>query len=300
MYNQLENKKYQMPSKQEMEANTSCPFCRLVIEADLLGTRMFNMRDDRDNQKIICAEWIKDRGFKVGEEWNYYTVVFHGKDGIESKSAHGMGRYVQHTIHPALVNKWIRVCESHHGRECMPTPNVVATSEHPAGLKVFRMIDVFSQCIVEVGHGCRYVALSYMWGQVEAVKLLSQNKDQLMARAGLLAFRYRLPRTINDSIELLRNIGEQYLWVDSICLLQDDAEEMADAIGKMHLVYQGAVLTILAGEGKDANAGLPGVHFGSRRLIQHIAEVQPGIQMTVIAPLSGILNQSAHITRGWT
>ena len=182
----------------------------------------------------------------------------------------------------------------------MPTPNVVATSEHPAGLKVFRMIDVFSQCIVEVGHGCRYVALSYMWGQVEAVKLLSQNKDQLMARAGLLAFRYRLPRTINDSIELLRNIGEQYLWVDSICLLQDDAEEMADAIGKMHLVYQGAVLTILAGEGKDANAGLPGVHFGSRRLIQHIAKVQPGIQMTVIAPLSGILNQSAHITRGWT
>lgn len=282
-----------MPSKQEMEANTSCPFCHLVIEANVLGGFT------TDNDRNIYAEWIKDRGFRIGN-WDYYTIVFHDENGIGSKSAHGIGRYVQHTIHPALVNKWIRVCESHHGRECTPTPNVVATSENPAGLKIFRMIDVLNQCIVEVGHGCRYVALSYVWGQVEAVKLLSQNKDRLMARAGLLAFRNRLPRTINDAIELLRTVGEQYLWVDSICLLQDDVEEMADAIGKMNLVYRGAVFTILAVAGKDANAGLPGVHFGSRRLIQHIAEVQPGIRMSVIEPLSGILNQSEHITRGWT
>lgn len=103
-----------------------------------------------------------------------------------------------------------------------------------------------------------------MWGKVETVTLLSENKAQLMAPGGLLAFRYRLPRTINDSIDLLCAMGERYLWVDSICLLQDNYAEMRDAIGKMHLVYRGAVLTILAGTGRDANAGLPGVRFGPR------------------------------------
>ncbi|KJA19951.1 hypothetical protein HYPSUDRAFT_43853 [Hypholoma sublateritium FD-334 SS-4] len=291
LYNRREDKKYPMPSKRQMRANTSCPFCCLLVSAYILD-------QIPDDGRHIYAEWTKDRGFNVGGGVSF-TVVFLDEDGL-SKSAHGMGRYVQPTIHPALVNKWIRVCESHHGQECAPTPNVVATSEHPAGLKIFRMIDVINQCIVQVGHGCRYVALSYMWGRVETVKLLSQNKDQLMAHAGLLAFRNRLPRTINDAIDLLRTIGEQYLWVDSICLLQDDADEMGDAIGKMHLVYRGAVFTILAGAGQDANAGLPGVHFGSRRVIQHIAEVQPGIRMTVIEPLSGYLNASKHLTRGWT
>lgn len=290
--NQQEDKKYPLPSaKAEIRSNTSCPFCRLVVEANILGSIP-------DDGRQIYAEWTKDRGFCVGGLISH-TVVFVDEDGL-SKSAHGMGRYVRPTIHPALVNDWVRACELHHGQECAATSNVVATSEHPAGLKIFRMIDALNQCIVQVGHGCRYVALSYMWGRVETVKLLAQNKDQLMAHAGLLAFRNRLPRTINDAIDLLRTIGEQYLWVDSICLLQDDADEMGDAIGKMHLVYKGAVFTILAGAGQDANAGLPGVHFGSRRVYQHIAEVQPGIRMTVIEPLSGNLNLSKHLTRGWT
>lgn len=164
------------------------------------------------------------------------------------------------------------------------------------------MIDVQNQCIVQVGHGCRYIALSYMWGKVETVTLLSENKAQLMAPGGLLAFRYRLPRTINDSIDLLCAMGERYLWVDSICLLQDNYAEMRDAIGKMHLVYRGAVLTILAGTGRDANAGLPGVRFGSRadRGGQYIEEVQPGIRMSFLKPLADYLNLSTHITRGWT
>ena len=68
---------------------------------------------------------------------------------------------------------------------------------------------------------------------------------------------------------------------------------------KMHLIYRGAKATILATTGIDANAGLPGVRPGSRKLVQHIEEVKPRVKLTVVEGLFDHLKGS-YTDRGWT
>jgi Heterokaryon incompatibility protein (HET) len=108
-----------------------------------------------------------------------------------------------------------------------------------------------------------------------------------------------IPKTVVDSMELVSLIGERYLWVDCLCLVQDDEEDMGDGISKMDLVYRGAKAIIVATTGVDANAGLPGICPGSRELLQYIEEVKPRVRMTIVNGLFGHFSGLYH-TGGWT
>ena len=68
-----------------------------------------------------------------------------------------------------------------------------------------------------------------------------------------------LPRTIVDAIRLTNELGETYLWVDLLCIDQDDPIEKAAEIAQMNEVYLAATATIVALCSTDANSGLPGV-----------------------------------------
>jgi hypothetical protein len=55
-------------------------------------------------------------------------------------------------------------------------------------------------------------------------------------------------------------MGEKYLWVDSICIVQDDPVVANAQINQMDLIYAQAVLTIVAATGQNANVDLPRLH----------------------------------------
>lgn len=55
-----------------------------------------------------------------------------------------------------------------------------------------------------------------------------------------------LPATIQDAIELARCLGVQYLWVDSLCIIQDDTQDWAHESAQMSTVYAQAFLTVSA------------------------------------------------------
>jgi len=99
---------------------------------------------------------------------------------------------------------------------------------------------------------------------------------------------------------LVSRIGERYLRVDSLCLVQDDGADKADSIKHMDLVYEGATLTNIAASGTDNNAGLPGLHPGSRHLDQLAFEIKPGIRLVTVSPLYKLLRSTQYITSGWT
>jgi hypothetical protein len=60
-------------------------------------------------------------------------------------------------------------------------------------------------------------------------------------------------------MEVVRLLGERYLWVDSLCIVQDDEESTQQCLDDMAAIYANAVLTIKAVEGNDANHGLHGI-----------------------------------------
>ncbi|EXJ89685.1 hypothetical protein A1O3_02752 [Capronia epimyces CBS 606.96] len=149
-------------------------------------------------------------------------------------------------------------------------------------------------CIVETSQSSRYIALSYLWGK-NFVQLFTTSKNlPKLSQPGALE-KEKLPRTIKDAIILTRLLGERYLWTDSLALLHDDGFQYHD-----DWVYARAALTVVAGSGKDANAGLPGVRKESRKFHQEIEQVKPGLQLMVSHLAEDYISTSQWDSRAWT
>ncbi|MCJ1467589.1 hypothetical protein MMC07_006214 [Pseudocyphellaria aurata] len=169
-----------------------------------------------------------------------------------------------------------------------------------AKIKV-RLIDVYQRCLVPAPAACHYIALSYVWGKVKVLQTTRSNVAALHRVNGLDKFLKDIPTTIADSIDLVAMIGERYLWVDSLCIVQDDPQEKHSQIANMDAIYGNAALTINAAAGDDANAGLPGIRPLSRTVEQLVLEYQPGHRLLAAQPiLTDIADNSRWNTRAWT
>ena len=199
----------------------------------------------------------------------------------------------------------LNACEKHHGSEC---------SEH--GFKdamrqpdFVRLLDVVDLCIVTPPNPatCRFVALSYVWGKTKPPKL--NDYLSLSMPGSLERFMPAMPHTIVDAFEVIRGLGERYLWVDALCIPQDNPKEAQEQIENMDRIYGSALLTVVAAEGADSSTGLVGVKrhdlskFGAgkmRWIQQPLAEMQDGVH--IIAPFANDqqVESSAWNSRAWT
>ena len=82
-----------------------------------------------------------------------------------------------------------------------------------------------------------------------------------------------LPRTVKDAVDLVSEMGEKYLWVDSICHIQDDPVVVNVQIDQMDLIYTQAVFTIVAATGQNADAGLSRLHNPDMSVSQKLCQV---------------------------
>ena len=213
-------------------------------------------------------------------------------------------------IDPSIGRLWLQECESRHGPECNQHGWAIAM-ENP---KFLRVIDVQDYCIKSVTEStnCRYIALSYVWGRAKMVKLLYSNMKSLMRKNGLLEVLHSLPQTITDAIEVVKGMGERYLWTDALCILQENTKEALEQISYMDRVYSGALCTIVAAQGATANSGIEGIrqHYvpqvGQPASQQrNVQQVQVGLKgdMSLIAPLATQnhkLDDSVWNIRAWT
>ncbi|KAK0715382.1 heterokaryon incompatibility, partial [Lasiosphaeris hirsuta] len=93
-----------------------------------------------------------------------------------------------------------------------------------------------------------YAVLSYVWGPGEQPTLSAENVD-LWCSEGALQQHVDLPLTIKDAVQVVREAGMQFLWVDALCIVQDVDEEKALQISQMDRIYSRAILTLAATEG---------------------------------------------------
>ncbi|KAL1851109.1 hypothetical protein Daus18300_012656 [Diaporthe australafricana] len=96
-----------------------------------------------------------------------------------------------------------------------------------------------------------YAALSYCWGQDQDLKTTLANKLDMEANVPLS----RLPKTIKDAIYLTRKLHIKLLWVDSLCLVQDDEQEMATEVARMHHYYGNSCITFSAATATSCSEG---------------------------------------------
>ncbi|KAK9787382.1 putative Heterokaryon incompatibility domain-containing protein [Seiridium cardinale] len=98
-----------------------------------------------------------------------------------------------------------------------------------------------------------YVALSYRWGTLEA-PWQTTTLNLASRQAGFL--HDELPKTLCEAVAQVRKLGFSMIWIDSLCILQDDKDDWTREAVKMALIYQNALVTIAADSGDDTKAGL--------------------------------------------
>jgi Heterokaryon incompatibility protein (HET) len=65
-----------------------------------------------------------------------------------------------------------------------------------------------------------------------------------------------LPRTFQDAIMAVREFNIRYIWIDSLCIIQDSDEDWKFEAAQMDVVYRNAIYNIAATKGTDSESGL--------------------------------------------
>jgi hypothetical protein len=98
----------------------------------------------------------------------------------------------------------------------------------------------------------RYCALSHCWGNPNYLpQLTSENFDDLRKEISLLD----LPKTYRDAITIARSLGQRYIWIDSLCIMQDSEDDWTREAAAMGAVYENSVCTIAAVGASDTDMG---------------------------------------------
>ncbi|KAK0105544.1 hypothetical protein ONS95_004096 [Cadophora gregata] len=154
------------------------------------------------------------------------------------------------------------------------------------------LIDVNQMCLVQV-RNVQYITLSYVWGNKPIFKTTTSNFSSLQI-PGALDTVSTLTR---DVAAVVRGLSIQYLWIDALCIIQDDESHKRTQISRMADIYGLSCLTVVALTGTSSDSPLPGVSTPRPQTLS----VVHGMPFTF--HLSG-LTQTAHHqmyeTRGWT
>ncbi|KAK0733067.1 heterokaryon incompatibility, partial [Lasiosphaeria miniovina] len=105
--------------------------------------------------------------------------------------------------------------------------------------------------VTEDDESSEYVALSYAWGKHYP---LTTKRASLATRLAGIPIK-DLPKTFRDAVVLARFLGIPSLWIDSLCIVQDDPHDWEIESSRMAAVYSNAVLTVAADEAKKAREG---------------------------------------------
>ncbi|KAL8887622.1 MAG: hypothetical protein Q9215_004843 [Flavoplaca cf. flavocitrina] len=97
----------------------------------------------------------------------------------------------------------------------------------------------------------KYLTLSHKWGGASILKLTKSNIEPMLQYIDI----DDLPLTFQHAITITRNLDYQYLWIDSLCIIQDDPSDWAFESATMSRVYSNSVLTIAALWGDDSHSG---------------------------------------------
>ena len=222
----------------------------------------------------------------------------------------GLARDCTTTCNFPLFKRWLKLCEHEH--------------DHPRPLGdfddfEFRLIDTKERCLVSAREDLgdeipRYVALSYVWGEAQQHRLLAELYGEMFEPEYFSEHSAELPATVRDAMDLVREIGERYLWVDALCIVQDDVWDKRAQIPRMHDIYGSALLTIVAAAGISSEDELAGVRAGGRDRpyelelnvddVRIVVRESPSLYGTndAIGLAENYLKaaDSKWVTRGWT
>ena len=141
-----------------------------------------------------------------------------------------------------LVRDWLQDCAVSHSRCSLQGSRILPT----------RLLDVE---IIEKSQKPRlivtkyqqrpihYLTLSHHW--TESSKTQATTRDNLAQRLQEMSLN-SLSQTFRDAIYITRQLGYRYIWIDSLCIVQDDGRDWERESKNMSSIFEASDLTLSA------------------------------------------------------
>ncbi|KAF5544825.1 heterokaryon incompatibility protein [Fusarium phyllophilum] len=188
----------------------------------------------REPTDVILVELDLDHGSVAN------PVSLQGNPSSDSRTAWSLMRY------------WISQCKQKHLDDSLRTG--VAGLWYPTRLlDLGHLESISTPRLIETANNLPqgpYLTLSHCWGKKQLICATKENLQHLYNGV------YNLPQTFQDAIAATKNLGYHYLWVDSLCIVQNDQEDWAREAALMHRVYTEADCNLAAAASQDSSEGL--------------------------------------------
>ena len=266
-----------LSSLSDILANQTCSFCRLVKSTldNAFGADALPLEYEGQAVKILMIVaftevvtlsgpkqlllWVKPDPMKSRKTPSLYIHHIAGSDWNDDKKGEDKAMPTSH-VAALTATAWNRTCQIGHGN----CKNWDLPAEFGTLPTSFRLIDVKRKCIIAANNTFEYVTLSYVWGRSSTFQLNKKNQGELQEDGALLKYENLLPQTINDAMYLVEKMYDRYLWVDRLCIVQDDDDDISQ-VASMNVIYGSSVLTIAATFGDNADAGVSRRRHGDTR-----------------------------------
>ncbi|KAK3386292.1 heterokaryon incompatibility protein-domain-containing protein [Sordaria brevicollis] len=148
-----------------------------------------------------------------------------------------------------VASYWLKDClanhpECHSSEETLLPRRVIRIGENYTDI---RLVQHDSPTLGQ------YNCLSHCWGGAQPLITTTHNIAQHLERIEWNS----IPKTFQDAIKFTAHLGISYIWIDSLCIIQDSAHDWAEESAKMCSIYENGHLTIAATAASNGTGGLP-------------------------------------------
>ncbi|KAF2666417.1 HET-domain-containing protein [Microthyrium microscopicum] len=230
----------------------SCHFLGLLVK----GTREEKALSNSD--KIVCAwdgwTWRLECFDETNTQYTAFQLFYPAGATIRIQGMPQSRPLCGITSSPSTLDQaysWMDHCDRSH-TACGTGRNV------PLPL---RLIDVTSlqvgsvegvKLVPTAGKFGAYACLSHCWGQA---KIQAKTTSDTIQQFQILISWNLLPKNFQDAIVMARRFGLKYIWIDSLCIIQDSKSEWQKESAKMAEIYRNSFVTIAAVASSDSLSG---------------------------------------------
>lgn len=324
------NRKYPLGTLEQIsDRSQTCKFCNLVRRSVEIGGADNNSPNDGCRDAMCYASWEIDgrdsedgdsdsrRTRRIRLKWDnailkkyeaYIVLVSQGQH--DQDTSQFLGKIIDpvKTMN-STIKSWLRLCEKHHESRCNGELGIEDGFREVLKGSYFAVIDIINMQLVSLPWKENdrrikfepFAALSYVWGHpsLDPYRTYRSNVKDHQRETGIEDHLHELPRAIQESIDLVRRIGIRYIWIDSLCIVQDSHHSFKLNARVMHLIYGNATITVCAADGEDSRTGLVATRPQNRPR-QLYEDLSPGMRLLVSRPPEAGIRASRWNRRAWT
>lgn len=257
-----------------------CPLCTWIISGDRKSRRSAawkkKLQANPRSTNPQTSDWrvgLKPATYgKRGNATIEFISLNDPKENINLPCAifprRGGNKYMK------MLSDWLEQCENNHTHPqsySAQLPTRVLDVGEPGKPDSLRLHVTKNE---EIG---TYLALSHRWGKgvtfcntIKRLNALCQHIDVK-----------ELPKTFQDAVRITRALGIQYLWIDSLCIVQDDPSDWRRESALMGKVFAGAYCTLAAAAAHNSEEGVLSypqeIKPKLTELGEYLVDVKPGI-----------------------